>query len=364
METKSESQGFKTQEVSKIKKNKYLSAEETAAFTSQVSLILEAGIPIYDGIATLAESAADEDAKRAFYAISSTVEDTGSLYKAVLKAGFFPSYMVNMINIGEETGKLDDVLKSLTIYYEREARVKKSIKSAISYPIILLAMMAAVVFLLVKKVLPIFQEIFKNLGSDVSSTGKAMMEVGTIAGTVVFIIIFVIIAIALIVGILYALGFRDALQQVIFKIPGLKSLGNKLSASKFTSVLGMMLSSGYSLEKALELAPSIVTDRETKKKIFKCQELIKSGKNFPDALFEIGMFSGIQTRMINIGFKAGAMDLVMLKLTDVYEQEIDDRIEMLVSIIEPTLVAIMSLIIGGILISVMLPLANIMSSIG
>ncbi len=345
-------------------RRKYLSAEETAIFCRQVSLILEAGIPLYDGMDTLAESVKDSVAKEEFTKISKAVAQSGSLYHAVAKAGFFPEYMVNMINIGEETGKLDDVLKSLALYYERESKVKKALKSAVSYPIVLIGMMTAVVLFLVIRIMPVFTAIFKNLGSDMTTTGKNIMNAASAVGYIILSIIGVILLIAVVLVVINHLGYGEKIKEKAFLLPGLKKVSTNLSAARFASVLSMMLSSGYSLEKSLELAPTILNDKTAKEQIKKCQELVNEGKNFPDALISIGLFTSLQNRMISVGFKAGQLDIVMDRLAKEYNEEIDDSIEKLVGVIEPTLVAIMSLVIGGVLLSVMLPLANIMSQIG
>ncbi len=340
-----------------------LPADEIASFCGQVALILQAGIPLYDGMETLVESCEDKKAKEAFKQLADKVVETGMLYEAVRDAGFFPQYMVNMIHIGEEAGKLDEVLKSLNAYYEREAKIKKSIKSAVTYPILLIIMMAAVVTLLVTNVLPVFEQVFKNMGTDISATGKSIMNAGILIGNIAFIVIAIVLV--LIIGIYIAskFGAGEKLKELSFKLPLLRGLSRKISSGRFASVLSMMISSGYSLEKALEMAPGIVTDTVAREKIKKCDELLKDGKSFPEALENINMFDGMQNRMISVGFKAGQLDAVMDKMTRIYEDEVDDSIERLLSFIEPTLVAILSIIIGGILVSVMLPLTGIMSSL-
>lgn len=347
-----------------MSKTKYLPAGEVATFCGQVSLILKAGIPLYDGMDTLCESCQDEKAKRAFGKISDVLSETGSLHKAVQSVGFFPEYFVNMVLIGEESGKLDDVLASLEKYYEREDKVRKSIKSAITYPILIIIMMTAVVTLLITKVMPIFENIFSNLGADISASGKAIMNVGTIVGKVAFVITLVLVLAILGVYAAAKLGAGEKLKEFSYKLPGIRGLNKKISAGRFASVLSMMIGSGYSLEKALEMAPGIVQDKMAKEKIIKCGELLNEGKSFPDALNEIKMFDGLQNRMISVGYKAGQMDSVMAKMADIYEEEVDESLGKMVSFIEPTLVAILSIIIGGILVSVLLPLASIMSSIG
>ena len=348
----------------KSKRNIELSAEELALFCDQVSLILEAGIPLYDGFETLAKEAENDNAREIFEGISKSLLKQGSLYYAIKDIDIFPKYMVNMINIGEETGKLDDVLKSLNTYYTKADRTKKAIKAAISYPIVLLCMMSAVAVLIVTRILPIFEEIFKNLGTDMSSNGRAIMSMAKTLGYIVFGVTVVILVIVIAIYFIVKLGYGNKVLKVFGKLPFIKKISMKMSSASFSSVMSMMLSSGYSLEKALELAPEIVSEEYTKEKIVKCQKLVAEGKDISESLTEIEIFDGITNRMIGVGYKAGALDSVMKKISDKYEEEATESIEKIVSVIEPTLVAIMSIIIGGILIAVMLPLANIMSSIG
>lgn len=347
------------------KRSKYLPAGEIALFCMQVSLVLRAGIPLHDGIETLYESAEEVNAQKIFEKITKTVGTTGSLYKALKEVDVFPPYMVNMIHIGEEVGKLDNVLDSLSEYYEREDKIHKSIRSAIFYPIILIVMMAAVVAVLITKVTPVFEQIYRNLGTEMSAVGKTIMNLGTNTGRIVLILVAVTLF-----GFLFMLMLSrtsqgsDKLKIFIGKFPLLRGLNQKIASGRFASVLSMMLSSGFELEKSLEMAPDIVSDIQTKEKIKECANLLKEGVSFPEALTKINIFSPLYNRMIYVGFKAGQLDLVMERLTKLYEEEVDDTITRLVSFIEPTLVAILSIIIGGILISVMLPLTSIMSSIG
>ncbi|WP_052446670.1 type II secretion system F family protein [Candidatus Soleaferrea massiliensis] len=346
-------------------KTRTLPAGETALFCAQISLILKSGIPLYDGISTLCESGEDAKARKVFEQITHTVEKTASLYEAVKEAGVFPSYMVNMVRIGEKVGKLDDVMESLYQYYEREAKTKKSIKNAILYPTVLILMMAVVIAILVVQVMPIFTQVFQNLGAEMSAAGTMVMQFGLMAGRIALVLIALIVAVLLVLFIVSRTKSGSVkLERFSGWFPLTKKLSRKISSARFASVLAMMLSSGYHLEEALELAPGIVSDPATRDKIRECQELMDKGVSFPEALVRIKMFSGVYNKMIRVGFQAGQLDTVMNKLTDIYEEEVDDSISRLVSIIEPTMVAILSVVIGVILLSVMLPLAGIMSSIG
>lgn len=346
-------------------KRRKIPAGETAMFCMQVSLILKAGIPLYDGMETLCESIEDERSQKAFREISVVVNETGSLHKAVEEVGFFPEYMVNMIHIGEEAGKLDDVMDSLSQYYERESAVKKAVHSAVIYPMALILMMSAVIAVLVDKVMPVFEQVFENLGTQMSASGRAVMSFGMAAGKAALVAT-VLLLLAVFAGYVFSKTSQglERLAGVCGRIPFLRELSSKIAAARFASVISMMLSSGYELERALDMAPDIVTDPLARNKIEECGRLVREGVAFPEALTKIKLFSLLHARMIYVGFKAGQMDSVMKRLAKLYEEEVNDTIARLVSVIEPTLVAVLSVVIGGILVSVMLPLAGIMSSIG
>lgn len=347
------------------RQKKNIPAAETAMFCAQVALVLKAGIPLYDGVETLCESIEDEKSRKLFQEISDTVSETGSLYQAVEKAAIFPSYMVHMIHIGEETGNLENVLNSLSKYYERESVVRKSIRSAVMYPLILILMMSAVIAVLVSKVMPVFEQVFRNLGTEMSDSGKAIMNFGTAAGKVALGFVILLLLLSVFVFLISKTeGGSERLYSFYARIPFLKRVNDSIAASRFAAVLSMILSSGFELEKALEMAPEIVSDPFAKEKMKECAKLVEEGTGFPDALAQIKLFSVLHVRMIHVGFKAGQLDTVMERLAGIYEEEVDEALAKAVSFIEPTLVAILSLVIGGILISVMLPLASIMSSIG
>ena len=348
-----------------LKFNRTLPPDEISMFCGQVALILKSGIQLHDGMDTLCEGIEDDKAKEIFSKVSEVVSDTGSLHEALKTTGIFPEYMVNMVLIGEEAGKLEEVMESLALYYDNENIIKKSIHTAITYPIVLICMMAVVLTVLITRVMPLFEEIFTNLGTEMSATGKMVMNFGINFGKVTLIIIVAVLIIALCIYAAVAFtGNKHKVREVVQKLPFLKKLNKTITSARLSSVLAMMLSSGFELEKALELAPGVVTDRITKQKIKECAKMVQDGTSFVEAIAKIKVFPALHTRMINVGFKAGQLDEVMKRLSKLYEDEVNDEIAKVVSFIEPTMVAFLSVIIGGILISIMLPLASIMSSIG
>jgi type IV pilus assembly protein PilC len=159
-------------------------------------------------------------------------------------------------------------------------------------------------------------------------------------------------------------GSQKVLQWLQNTIKPLRNLEQKLSASRFASTLGMMLRSGFPLEESMELIEGLFTNKRLRQRVNQCRQKMEEGTSFPDAVGETGIFEPLHCRMISVGFRAGQTDRVMSKLAVLYDEDVNTQIGHLVSIIEPTLVALMSVIIGAILLSVMLPLLSIMSSIG
>lgn len=340
-------------------------AGETALFCSQAALILKAGLPLHDGIASLRQDMEDSRGKRAFDTLVNTLEESGSLYEGVKASGIFPDYMVHMVRIGERAGKLEAVLSSLHRYYLWEEKTQKSIRGAITYPAVLLLMMTVVVSVLVLKVLPIFSQVLTNLGAELSTLSAALMNFGLTAGKCA---LGLMVVTAVVLAALYLVSKTRAgagqLSRLFQWFPLTRRLSGKIAAGRFAGVMEMMLSSGYSLDDALELAPDILDGEGDRKKVRRCRELLSEGKSFAGAMEEMRLFAPLHQRMLQAGEQAGQLDAVLRELTELYEDEVEDSISQLVSFIEPAIVAVLSVIIGVILLSVMLPLSSIMSSIG
>ena len=352
-----------TVEATNKDRKKYLPPDETAMFCEQVALILKSGIPLHDGVEALCDNYKDSRYGEQFKLLDKVVKETGSLGDAVEAVGIFPPYMVNTLKIGERAGTTDSVMEALELYYAREGQIKRSVKNAITYPLVLVAMMAMVIVVLVIKVLPIFTQVFRNLGTEMSASSVAIMNFGLAAGQTVLILVGAVIIAAAVIFILYKTSMRERVMIFLCKIfRPIAEITKKTSAGRFASVMAMMMASGFPLEEALALIPEVLSDEAAKKKVAKCRELMDGGESFPSAVEDCGIFEGIHGKMIRVGFVAGQMDNVMEKLAGIYEEEIDDSIRRMVALIEPTLVAVLSVIIGAVLLAVMLPLASILSS--
>lgn len=346
-------------------KVKPLSSGEVSLFCSQIVLLLKAGIPLKEGVGEISDNVEDENVRELIRRIQASIEQNGSLYLALNSTGAFPKYMVNMVNIGEKAGNLENVMEALSLYYDRENNLRSCIRSALLYPFILVLMIAAVIAVLVIKVLPIFHQVFLDMGSDISDTASSVMRAGSTIGTWALAIILILAVLLLAALLLYKTesGYRF-ISGFLHNFPLTRKLSGKIALARFASVLSMLLSSGYNTEEALALAPGVLNNRIVLDKVEQCRSFVASGTSFTQALTKAGIFPGIYSSMVNIGDKTGNLDGVMKRLAELYGDDANEALNRAVSIIEPVMVGVLSVIIGAILLSVMLPLMGIMSSIG
>lgn len=332
---------------------------ELSSFCSEIALMLGAGMPLYAGMEAL-EKTYEDDAHAALYrGVSETLTQTGSLRDALESAHAFPTYLVEMCGVGERTGHLEDVMQGLSVYYERESRIRQAVRSAVTYPLVL-----AVMMVLILKVMPVFRTVLGSMGVTMTETGSVMMSVGTALGWVVLALVLVFVLAALACVLLLRSKKRDRAIAALKKaFPPLRRLSMRLASSRAASVLAMMLSSGFPLEQALEMVPLVLPDEEAAGEIAQIRGKMGEGVSFSDALTGSRLFDEIHRQMLRMGIAAGREDQVMAKIASTYEQQVEEGISDLVSIIEPTMVAALSIVIGAVLMSVMMPMAGIISSI-
>ena len=337
---------------------------EVSAFCSQMSLILKSGISTTEGVAILSEDAAPE--RKEFYtSLHASLEEGETLGEALRRTGAFPDYACDMIEIGVQSGRTDEVMDALTVHYEREEEIASSIRSAVTYPAVMIGMMFAVVIVLITRVLPIFNQVFLQLGSQLTGFSRGLMNLGSVISrySVVFVILLLLLA-AFLLWLCKTAGGRRLRQKLMSLIPPIRRLQRQLSTGRFADGLSIALSSGLSIEDGLQIAGRLAADPDTRAKVEACAKAYREGASFSEAVISSHIFSGLYARMLSVGFQAGATESVLRKIADRSAQDSDEHISRMISILEPTLVAILSCVVGLILLSVMLPLLGIMSGIG
>ena len=338
-------------------KNKLLSEAEIAAFCQQVGMVIKAGLPTYYGISILRDEASDEHTKAFLSTIYEPMEKGETLGVALSATDVFPEYMIEMIRLGEATGRLEEVLEALSNYYEREADIKASIRHAVTYPLIMSFMMLVVIVVIITQVVPVFSQIYEELGSSLSGSALLLMNISNILNRYMLWFIFGFIAL-----ILFAFAFaKTSIGKTLFQR---RPLSMAISASRFANCMYLALSSGLDTDRSLEMAEKLIDNPYMLEKIKMCKSHIKHGEGFVRSLLLSGIFSKIYSSIITIGYKTGSIDDVMKNISVAYEEETDNRLRQFISTLEPTLIIILSFFIGLILISFLLPLLGIMASIG
>ena len=342
-----------------------LSNYEISSFCKQMSLLIKAGISPAEGIEILMQDTHDSSAQKLLESISQVLHSGEKFHIALEMSGSFPEYMIHMVTIGEESGTLDTVMNSLSDYYEREENISSSIKSAVSYPLIMVFMMLVVVIVLITKVLPIFEQVFAQLGTNMSGFSQSLLNFGNLLNrySIIMVALLVIIALLFIFFSSTTKG-KDLFKAFLGKLRVTKKLMQDLESARFASGMVLTLSSGMDTYEGLSLVNKLVESSEMKDKIENCRNLLIDGDSFPEALEKANIFSSFYSQMVSVGFKSGSMDSAMQQIADRFEKETEKKIYSLIAILEPTLVIILSIIVGMILLSVILPLMGIMTTIG
>lgn len=348
----------------KMTRQEMLSNLELSAFCGQMAMMLRAGISVMEGISIMKEDAQTPAEKELLDIIYEKVQETGMLEPALKKTGVYPEYICRMTQIGEETGTLDDVLGSLERYYERQEAVLKSIRNALTYPLIMIGMMALVIVVLLTRVMPVFQQMFRQLGMEMSGFSRGALLLGNAlsryAGVFAGIIAVLII---LLIWLVKTKRGRVKLEGLGQHFKFSREISDKMAICRFTGGLSLTLKSGLTPERGLELAEELNENRFFGEKISSCKKLMEEGSSMAEAFRQTKIFTGVYARMADIAGRTGKMDEVMGRLSDQIECEIDEKIGAFISMLEPTLVILLSLIVGTILLSVMLPLLGILAGL-
>ena len=342
-----------------------LSFEYLSSLCHDLYLIMKAGISFDEGLGLMAENEKDTVIKELISNINSGIEKGETVSDAFEATGSFPVYMLNMLRIGEKTGNLDKVFKALADYYLAQKNIADAIRRAVTFPAMLFVLMLAVIGVLVVQVLPIFNEVLRQLGAAMSPTAITFMNLGLAINNArygILIVIAVLVVIALIVH--FVPSWRQGFLNYRDRIFSGTKLGVKIGAARFAAGMTMGLSSGLDLDASLEMAGDLCKGTPTGARAENCRNLITQGVSLAESVTQSELFDPIHCRMLAIGLKTGAAETVMEEISRQSEEKVQEDIEMAIGRIEPVFVVIMSLMVGFVLLSVMIPMMGIMSTVG
>ena len=347
-------------------KTKTLNNTYLSMLCSELAMLLDAGLTISDSIQVLHDDESAKEAKVIMQALYSSLMTGTQLSIALKETAVFPKYMVHMVEIGEKTGRLVQTLSALSEYYERQTRLSVTIKNSVLYPAVLLILMIVVVLILIVQVLPIFNDIFSRLGTQMDPFAIRLMQFGEWLGNASVGIAIVFIAIFLFIILMWLVpNLRMKLSKAFANRWGGKGVFGKIASSRFVFAMTLGMASGLDTAESIDIAAAVSGGSKAVDDMHKkCVELLDDGSTLSEALCGAGILSLQDGKMLSVGSVSGKADLAMSEIARRSDIDVRDNINRIVGRIEPSLVILSSVIVGVILLSVMLPLMGIMTSIG
>jgi type IV pilus assembly protein PilC len=341
-------------------------AKELAIFTRQFSVMIDAGLPLVQCLEILAGQQENKSFQKILNSVRGSVEG-GTTLSAAMKQHekvFDPLYY-NMVEAGETGGILDTILQRLSLYIEKNVKLKRAVKSAMIYPIAVMGIAALVIILLLWKVVPIFVDLFNGLGVDLPLPTRIVIMLSHFVGSIYGLLIVVGFA-----GAVVALKFwyatpqgRYAIDAVVLKIPVLGIVMRKIAVARFTRTLGTLISSGVPILEGLDITARTSGNAVVERAISQTRKAVEAGRSLVDPLKETDVFPGMVTQMIGVGEQTGAMDAMLQKIADFYEDEVDAAVKDLLTALEPVMIVFLGLVVGGIVISMYLPLFSLIGQL-
>jgi type IV pilus assembly protein PilC len=327
-------------------------------FARQFSTMIDAGLPIIQCLEILFTQQDNKTFKRMIKEIKEKVEGGATLAEALKRfPKQFDDLFVNMIAAGEAGGILDAILRRLAAYMEKAAKLKAQVKGAMTYPIVTLIIAIGVLSIILVFVIPVFEEMFADFGGELPLPTQIVVAASDIVKSKIIYII---------VG-LFILGFtlrkfyatekgQDMADDLVLKFPVFGTLLRKVAVAKFTRTMGTMLASGVAILEALDIVAKTAGNRTVEKAIYDVRSGIAEGRTMADPLAESGVFPAMVCQMISVGESTGALDAMLEKIADFYDEEVDQAVDNLTSLIEPFMLVFLGVTIGGLVVAMYLPI--------
>ncbi len=343
-----------------------VSQKEIAIFTRQFSVMIDAGLPLVQCLEILAQQQNNREFQKVLMAVRTDVESGSSLADSLRKQPkVFTDLYCNMIAAGEAGGILDTILQRLSVYIEKIVKLKGQVRSAMIYPIAVISIAIGVVTIILWKVIPTFATLFLELGAELPMPTRITIAASNFLAKYV---IFMAIGFA---GIMFALASwhktykgRRAIDGVLLKMPILGMLFKKIAVARFCRTLGTLTSSGVPILDGLEITARTSGNAVIEDAIMATRKAVEEGRTISEPLKDTEVFPPMVIQMIGVGEQTGALDSMLSKIADFYEDEVDEAVANLMALLEPVLIAFLGVVIGGIVISMYMPMFELINKIG
>ncbi len=343
-----------------------LSNDEISALCLGLSMLLHAGVGVGDGLSLLAEEESDAAHRALLAQMAQRVDDGAPLAAAFRETERFPDYVCGLLEVGEAAGRTEEALSALSHHYEDRARLDHQVRASLLYPAILLVIMLAVIAVLLVRVLPVFNEVYAYLGGSLTGVAGGLLALGQALDRAMPVLCVLLGAVVVFLAVFAAsASFRDRVMSLWRKKMGDRGISRKINTARFAQSLSMGLSSGLPLEEALSMAASLLESVPAAKgRCLDCLKRLENGEGLAAAMRESGALPRAECRLLDLGLRSGTGDTAMEQIARRLSEESETALEEKVGQVEPALVMVTSVLVGLILLSVMLPLMNIMTAIG
>jgi len=343
-----------------------IKSKDIAIFTRQFSVMIDAGLPLVQCLDILGQQQENKGFQKIILQTRQDVEGGSSLAEAMRKhPQAFDELYVNMVGAGEAGGILDTILQRLANYIEKAVKLKGQVKSALVYPIAVVTIAIIVVYVILWKVIPVFASLFEGLGAQLPFLTRVVVAASNFIGRFWWLIFIMLFAGIFALRQYYATEQgRYQIDKLMLKLPAIGLLLRKIAVARFCRTLGTLLSSGVPILDALDITARTAGNAVIEEAIFQVRKEVEQGKTIADPLAKTEQFPPMVCQMIGVGEQTGAMDTMLSKIADFYEDEVDAAVEGMMALIEPIIIAFLGIVIGVIVVAMYMPMFSLISQIG
>ena len=340
--------------------------KDVVVFARQFSTMIDAGLPLIQSLDILYSQQENKTFKKALKDVKDSVEQGSTLADALGKhPNIFDNLFVNMVAAGEVGGILDTIMDRLSSYMEKAMKLKKQVKGAMTYPIIVLVIAVLVVGVILVFVIPVFEKMFADFGGALPVPTQIVVGMSNFAkGNIHYIIGAVVIFIFAFKRFYSTEKGRVLVDDIMLKLPVFGALLRKVAVAKFTRTMGTMISSGVPILEALDIVAKTAGNKTIEAAIYKVRSAITEGRTMADPLSESGVFPSMVCQMVAVGESTGALDAMLEKIADFYDDEVDAAVGNLTAMIEPFMMVFLGVTIGGLVVSMYLPIFKMAGMVG
>ncbi len=339
--------------------------KDLSVFCKQFAAVLRAGVPVIAALDMLATSTENKRLREAIEQASAHVQKGGTLADALkLNSDVFPNMLSNMVAAGESSGKMEICFERMAAQFEKDGHIEGKIKSAMMYPLVILVVVIGVVILMLTMVIPTFSEMFKEMGAELPKATQMLVNASDFLVAkwyiVLIAVVVIIVAIKIFAGTEYGQNFFGS---AALKLPIFGNLNVKTAAATFSRTFATLLASGISMIDAIEQTANVMKNKVIRDKLKDCKVQVSRGVPLSKPIKDMDIFPVMMPQMMHIGEETGNIEDMMEKVADFYEDEVDLATDALTSAMEPLIIVVMAVVVGGMVVAIYSPILNMYDAV-